>query len=49
MSKQLTFSAAAAVLAMAAFAIVAGFGDASTGRLGPIAGHAAPVEMMVTR
>lgn len=49
MSKQLTLSATAAVVTMAAFAAVAGLGGFATERTGALAGHAPFYETMVSR
>ena len=45
MSKQLTLSAVAAVLSMAAFALAAGFGDLSATHHDQLAGHAPLLEL----
>ena len=48
MSKQLTLSAVAAVLSMAAFALAAGFGDLSANHHDQLAGHAPLLELTAT-
>ena len=49
MSKQLTLSAVAAVLSMAAFALVAGFGDFSVDHREQLAGNAPLLELSASR